>query len=77
MRKMFLTKSESDQIGQIEEMARKERNGRNVLVYLQASRIHKELLERYNPTLRLSEEEKIKLTANRVGLDMPKTVGSE
>jgi len=74
MRNLFLSRGSNLSK---EEVVRMEGDGRNVLVYLQASRIHKELLERYNPTLRLSEQEKLELTANRVGLTMPKTVGSQ
>ena len=37
----------------------------------------KTLLERYNPLLGLSVEERVKKTANRVGLDMPVTPKDE
>ena len=33
-----------------------------------------ELLERYNPLIDLTGEERIEATARRVGLDMPETV---
>lgn len=32
-----------------------------------------ELLQRYNPTVGMSEEERVRLTARRVGLDVPIT----
>ncbi|KAI0356582.1 hypothetical protein OH77DRAFT_1495384 [Trametes cingulata] len=44
---------------------------RNAATFLRSQRMHKTLLERYNPLLGLSTEERIKKTAHRVGLDMP------
>ncbi|KAI0773877.1 hypothetical protein C8Q74DRAFT_1368421 [Fomes fomentarius] len=43
----------------------------NVATFMSSQRMHKTLLERYNPLLGLSTEEHIKKTAHRVGLDMP------
>ncbi|WWC95270.1 hypothetical protein V866_002129 [Kwoniella sp. B9012] len=39
--------------------------------FLRSSRIHAELLKRYNPIHGMSEEARIKATARRVGLDTP------
>ncbi|KAJ5374056.1 hypothetical protein N7517_006062 [Penicillium concentricum] len=39
--------------------------------YARAQRIYCELLERYNPGMGMDEEEKIRLTARRVGFDLP------
>ncbi|WWD20018.1 hypothetical protein CI109_104491 [Kwoniella shandongensis] len=39
--------------------------------FLRSSRIHAELLKRYNPIHGMSEEERIVATANRVGLNTP------
>lgn len=36
-----------------------------------------ELLDRYNPLIDLTAEERIEATARRVGLDMPETVKSD
>lgn len=44
----------------------------NLTALLQHSRIHGELLARYNPVYGKSEQERIKATANRVGLEVPK-----
>lgn len=33
------------------------------------------LLERYNPGMSMDEEERVKLTARRVGLDLPEEWG--
>lgn len=39
--------------------------------YARAQRSYVELVERYNPGMTLDEEERIRLTARRVGLDLP------
>ncbi|KAI0663095.1 hypothetical protein C8Q70DRAFT_1050787 [Cubamyces menziesii] len=44
---------------------------RNAATFMRSQRMHKTLLERYNPLLGLSTEERVKKTAHRVGLDMP------
>ena len=45
--------------------------------YARAQRTYATLLERYNPGINMDEEEKIRLTARRVGLDLPSLGGSE
>jgi hypothetical protein len=39
--------------------------------YARAQRVYCDLLERYNPGMGMDEEEKIRLTARRVGFDLP------
>lgn len=39
--------------------------------YARAQRTYAALLERYNPGMNMDEEEKIRLTARRVGMDLP------
>ncbi|KAL9057912.1 MAG: hypothetical protein Q9162_002039 [Coniocarpon cinnabarinum] len=39
--------------------------------YLRAQRVHTTLLERYNPGMNMTEEDRIRLTARRVGMDLP------
>lgn len=51
----------------------RQQNLENLHVFLQNKALHAELLQRYNPTVGMSEEERIKLTARRVGLDVPLT----
>ncbi|PBK72656.1 hypothetical protein ARMSODRAFT_1015495 [Armillaria solidipes] len=46
---------------------------RNAVALMQASRQHQFLLDRYNPLIDLTAEERIHATARRVGLDMPVT----
>lgn len=40
-------------------------------LYARAQRMYAALLERYNPGINLNEEERVRLTARRVGLDLP------
>ncbi|KAF2110558.1 hypothetical protein BDV96DRAFT_583362 [Lophiotrema nucula] len=39
--------------------------------YLQAQRMYATLIERYNPGMGMAEDERVRLTARRVGMDMP------
>ena len=39
--------------------------------YLKAQRAYTTLLERYNPGMNMSEESRIRLTARRVGMELP------
>ncbi|KAI1798798.1 hypothetical protein F4811DRAFT_547140 [Daldinia bambusicola] len=39
--------------------------------YLKAQRQYTTLLERYNPGMNMDEEERVRLTARRVGMDLP------
>lgn len=41
------------------------------LAYLQAQRMYTTLLERYNTGMDMSEEERVRLSARRVGLELP------
>lgn len=43
----------------------------NAIAFLSADRLYKGLLEKYSPLHNLSEEDRIKATARRVGLDTP------
>ncbi|KAE8146147.1 hypothetical protein BDV25DRAFT_163036 [Aspergillus avenaceus] len=44
--------------------------------YARAQRSYVALLDRYNPGMTMDEEERIRLTARRVGWDLPVTPGS-
>ncbi|KAH7930109.1 hypothetical protein BV22DRAFT_1055798 [Leucogyrophana mollusca] len=48
-----------------------DRDMENVVTFLRSQREYKALLERYNPLIDLSGEERIEATARRVGLNMP------
>ena len=41
------------------------------LQYVRAQRMYVTLLERYNPGMSMDEEERVRLTARRVGMDLP------
>ncbi|SPO32098.1 related to FMC1 - mitochondrial matrix protein, required for assembly of F1F0 ATP synthase [Ustilago trichophora] len=51
----------------------RQQNLENLHVFLQNKALHAELLQRYNPTTGMTEEERVRLTARRVGLDVPVT----
>ncbi|KAK7470717.1 hypothetical protein VKT23_002139 [Stygiomarasmius scandens] len=46
---------------------------RSAVAFLGSQREYQGLLERYNPLIDLTVEERIEATARRVGLNMPKT----
>ncbi|KAI1326570.1 hypothetical protein F5Y16DRAFT_374623 [Xylariaceae sp. FL0255] len=46
-----------------------------LLQYLKAQRQYATLLERYNPGMNMDEEERVRLSARRVGMDLPKEYG--
>lgn len=45
------------------------------LAYLRAQRTYVTLVERYNPGMGMDEEERVRLTARRVGMDLPVEYG--
>lgn len=45
--------------------------GEQYLQYIKAQRMYATLLERYNPGMSIDEEDKVRLTARRVGMDLP------
>ncbi|KAK3941468.1 putative ras [Diplogelasinospora grovesii] len=47
------------------------------LAYLQAQRTYVTLLERYNPGMGMDEEERVRLSARRVGMNMPVEFGKD
>ncbi|KAF1977599.1 hypothetical protein BU23DRAFT_550881 [Bimuria novae-zelandiae CBS 107.79] len=53
--------NESSQIAQAEQFVQ----------YVQAQRMYATLIERYNPGMGMSEEERVRLSARRVGVDLP------
>ncbi|KAI1358064.1 hypothetical protein F5Y08DRAFT_322728 [Xylaria arbuscula] len=46
-----------------------------LIQYLKAQRQYITLLERYNPGMNMDEEERIRLSARRVGMDLPTEYG--
>ncbi|OCT53290.1 putative ras guanyl-nucleotide exchange factor protein [Cladophialophora carrionii] len=45
------------------------------VTYLRAQRMYGTLLQRYNPGMGMDEEERVRLTARRVGMDLPVEYG--
>ncbi len=41
------------------------------VAYLRAQRTYVQLVEQYNPGMNMDEEERVRLTARRVGMDLP------
>lgn len=56
---------EASQIAQAEQFVQ----------YVQAQRMYATLIERYNPGMGMSEEERVRLSARRVGVDLPTEFG--
>ncbi|KAI9741350.1 MAG: hypothetical protein M1834_003067 [Cirrosporium novae-zelandiae] len=51
--------------------ARKIQEAEQYVQYIRAQRMYVTLLERYNPGMGMDEEERVRLTARRVGMDLP------
>ncbi|KAL2264622.1 hypothetical protein VTJ83DRAFT_7132 [Remersonia thermophila] len=47
------------------------------LAYLRAQRTYVTLLERYNPGMGMEQDERVRLTARKVGMDLPKLYEGE
>jgi len=47
------------------------------LAYLRAQRKYVELLEQYNPGMGMDQEERVRLSARRVGMNLPVEFGSD
>jgi len=45
--------------------------GEQFVQYVQAQRTYATLLERYNPGMGMTEEERVRLSARRVGMNLP------
>lgn len=45
--------------------------------YFQAQRHYVSLIEQYNPGMGMSQEERVRLSARRVGMDLPRDYGKE
>ncbi|KAL2755899.1 hypothetical protein ACRALDRAFT_1070922 [Sodiomyces alcalophilus JCM 7366] len=44
---------------------------RQYIAYLRAQRTYAALVDRYNPGMNMDEEERVRLTARRVGMNLP------
>jgi hypothetical protein len=61
IRTTFASSTEPQQVEEAEQY----------IQYVKAQRMYASLLERYNPGMGMDEEERVRLTARRVGMDMP------
>lgn len=61
------------------EKSNSEIHAEQFLQYVKAQRMYATLLERYNPGMNMEEDERIRLTARRVGMELPEEfiVGDE
>ena len=65
------TISSSSSSSSEEELTNKLQKGEQYLQYAKAQRMYVTLLERYNPGMNMDEEDRVKLSARRVGMEMP------
>lgn len=56
------------------EMQADIQHAQDVLLFWRSQRTHRMLLERYNPAAGMEVDEKIRLSARRVGLELPKDI---
>ncbi|KAL6245437.1 hypothetical protein RBB50_007436 [Rhinocladiella similis] len=54
-----------------EYAAARRQEAEQFIKYLRAQRTYNILLRRYNPGMNMDEEERVRLTARRVGMDLP------
>ncbi|KAI4720999.1 hypothetical protein E4T48_02681 [Aureobasidium sp. EXF-10727] len=58
-------------IGATKSATQKVQEAQQLAEYLKAQRMYVTLVERYNPGMNMNEEERVRLTARRVGMDLP------
>jgi hypothetical protein len=47
-------------------------HAKQLIAYLRSQRTYAQLLDRYNPGMNMDTEERVRLTARKVGMDLPK-----
>lgn len=55
----------------VQEIERRTAQAKEYIAYVRAQRMYATLLERYNPGMSMDEEERVRLTARRVGMELP------
>ncbi|KAG9823397.1 hypothetical protein KCU68_g16316, partial [Aureobasidium melanogenum] len=65
------TSSGLDAIGATKTALQRVQEAEQLAQYLKAQRMYVTLVERYNPGMNMNEEERVRLTARRVGMDLP------
>ncbi|KAK4997709.1 hypothetical protein LTR28_013896 [Elasticomyces elasticus] len=61
----------SESMDQNKPMSRQLEEAEQYIQYIKAQRMYATLIERYNPGMNMNEEERVRLTARRVGMDLP------
>ncbi|KAJ1967264.1 hypothetical protein IWQ62_001969 [Dispira parvispora] len=64
------------QVSNPEQLRELNREGQDILTFLNGNRRHRELSDLYNLANRFTESEKVQLAATRVGLGLPR-IGSD
>jgi ATP synthase assembly factor FMC1 len=59
------------------EALREAQHADQYIQYIRAQRMYVTLLERYNPGMGMDEEERVRLSARRVGMNMPVEFGGK
>lgn len=59
------------------ETLRETQHADQYIQYIRAQRMYVTLLERYNPGMGMDEEERVRLSARRVGMNMPVEFGGK
>lgn len=68
---MHLRIRESFTAGENPKQVNRSHAAEQAVAYLKSQRMYATLLERYNPGMGMDEEERVRLTARRVGMDLP------
>lgn len=63
--------SDGTAASQSESPQRRLEEAEQYVYYLKAQRMYTTLLERYNPGMNMNEEDRVRMTARRVGMDVP------
>ena len=77
IRATIISRSSSTSSEPVDQQSSALQEAEQLLQYLQAQRQYVTLLERYNPGMNMDEEERVRLTARRVGMDLPVEVERE
>lgn len=71
LRQSFTTPATSQSQSPEHLAASQEAQVEQFIQYVQAQRMYATLIERYNPGMGMSEEERVRLSARRIGMNLP------
>ncbi|KAL4777020.1 hypothetical protein BDW60DRAFT_54464 [Aspergillus nidulans var. acristatus] len=72
-----LSKGAGESVSEGEAVLRRLQQAEQFAQYARAQRMYAMLVDRYNPGSLMDEEERVRLTARRVGLDLPELPGEQ